>query len=124
VNITIFLDILLGVSAVLALVGLLATAVKLVRDDHKRVNSHVTTKAYPPLAEQTLYHVVSIGIQAQDAEEQAQNALEEGSPQDQRAALGNLSVMMSNLQEHTIAAVEELKSLLPDDVNRLMNAAQ
>jgi hypothetical protein len=68
--------------------------------------------------------VVSIGIQAQNAEEQAQNAMEVGTPQDQRATLGALSVLMASLQEQAHATVEEFKDLVPDTIDRLIDAAQ
>jgi len=122
-RIIVLLNILLDSSALLAFVGLLAVATKLVRDSRGTVGAQakqIVIRVPPPLVEQAIYNVVSIGIQAQDAEERVQSALETDSPQAQRNALGAASVLMSSLQEKAFAAVEDLKHLVPDTVNRMI----
>jgi hypothetical protein len=64
--------------------------------------------------------LASIGIQEQEAEQLAQKALEQGTSQSRREALGTLSVMMSTLQEQTRAAVRDWNNLAPDAVDTLI----
>lgn len=76
--------------------------------------------ADPYFVKSAVARIVSIGIQVQDAERQAQKAMESGNTQGNRAALGTLSVMMSVLQEQILAAAEDWNNLAPDSVKHLI----
>jgi hypothetical protein len=120
-SITTLLNILLTISGLLAIIGLCAAAIRLARGS---INNKAVIMAEEPLVEGALYRVVLIGLKAQEAEEQAQNALEASSAQSQRAALGSLSIAMSGLQEQTRATIEDFCNLVPETVERMIKAGE
>jgi hypothetical protein len=118
-SVTTLLNILLAVGGSLAVIGFCAAAFWMVRGS---ATNKIIITAQEPFVEGALYRVVLIGLKAQEAEEQAQNALEAGSTQSQRAALGTLSIAMSGLQEQTRATIEDFRSLVPETVERMVRA--